>query len=391
VAFIVLIQRYCPAKPAPISQGKEAFAYAKDTVIFMRSNTFKILTLVFCLLIISAFLVSCGDNVDRNSEFKMVKGVDALNENGSEEYMLLSFEGIGISPFVIKRGSFSWLPILLGAIIALAYAFFKSKQEKLKLNDFIAVLSFGIVGGVIGSRIFYILTSHESFKGRFFDIFKIWEGGSIYGAIIGASLTVLVVCKLLKINLLKSFDLCAASFMLGQIIGRWSDFLNGSSYGYEIKSESSLYWIRMGIYPHVNSAITVSDTHIAYVHPTFLYESLWNLLGFILISIFYSKKKKFDGQIFLMYITWYGLGRTFIELFRTDSIYMFGTISASLILACISFFAGVALLAYGFFVGKKKRLANEDYESAYPLIGTKFARKNSNNPKKEEDKNNETD
>jgi len=343
---------------------------------------------MLCLLALALCLGSCGrENVDRDSEFQMVQGVDALNESGEKEYILLSFEGLGVEPFVIEKNVFGAIPIAIGVILALAYAFLKLRQEEIKLGDFAWVSIFGAVGGILGSRIFYVMTSSESFKGRTFDFFRFFDGGSIYGAIIGGALFIAIASAVLKVKMLKAFDISAAAFMLAQTVGRWSDFLNGTSYGYEIKPESAFYFIRMGIYPHINAAITASETHIAYVHPTFLYESVWNLIGFTIINIFYTKKKKFDGQIFLMYIAWYGLGRTVIELFRADS----GTIGASLIIACLSFFGGVALLIYGAVVGKKKRLETEDYESAYPLFGTKFARKNSNNPQNDKENKNETD
>ncbi len=360
----------------------------RDVYIMKKSILIKISALVLCFLTLTVFLSSCGrENVDRDSEFQMVQGVDALNESEEKEYILLSFEGLGVKPFVIEKNVFGAIPIAIGAILALAYAFLKSRQEKIKLGDFALITVFGIIGGIIGSRIFYVMTSNESFKGRMFDFFRFFDGGSIYGAIIGGALLIAISAKALKIKTLKAFDMSASAFMLGQIVGRWCDFFNGASYGYEIKPESSFYWLRMGIYPHINSEITALETRIAYVHPTFLYESIWNLLGFALINIFYTKKKKIDGQIFFMYIAWYGLGRTVIELFRADS----GTISASLIIACLSFFGSVAFLIYGIVIGKKKKLETEEYESAYPLFGTKFARKNSKNLNKEEEKNNEID
>jgi len=177
----------------------------------------------------------------------------------------------------------------------------------------------------------------------------------------------------------------APAVMLGQIIGRWGNFFNGEAYGAEVPEESILYFARMGLISS-NTRHDFGTSQMVYVHPTFLYESLWNLVGFIIINLLY-KKKKFDGQIFFMYIAWYGLGRTVIELFRADS----GTISASLIIACLSFFGSVAFLIYGVVIGKKKKLETEEYESAYPLFGTKFARKNSKNLNKEEEKNNEID
>ena len=160
--------------------------------------------------------------------------------------------------------------------------------------------------------------------------------------------------------------------LLGQAIGRWGNFINGESYGYELREGALFYWLRMGVYPHLGteSGIEALKSSIAYVHPTFLYESLWNFIGFAVIFAL-SRKKKFDGQSVCLYLAWYGFGRTFIELLRTDSLYVFETIKISALIACLCFFVGVALLIYGAVQGKKIRLASEEYESAYPLFHTK--------------------
>jgi len=159
----------------------------------------------------------------------------------------------------------------------------------------------------------------------------IWEGGlAIYGGIIAGGITLAVVSLIKKIKVGKAFDMVAPAVMLGQLIGRWGNFCNAEAYG----RETTLPW-RMGI-----RALGSNET--IFVHPTFLYESLWNLLGFILINLYY-KRKKFDGQIFFMYITWYGFGRMLIEGLRTDSLYV-GDFRISQVIGFLCFFFGSAIL-----------------------------------------------
>ncbi len=375
----------------------------------MKTRSLKILTVVFCVILMGLTLVSCAEEneLNRKDEYAMIEAVDNLNAAAEkDEYILVSFPGLGIEPIVLNKLAFSlgnlgvyWYGILItvGIVLAFVYAYIKSKREGISTNDLLDMGIWGVVCAVVGARLYYVLTSLGSFKGRFFDIFKIWEGGiAIYGAIIGGAIAIAVVCKLKKIKVLKAYDAVAPAVMIGQIIGRWGNFVNGEAYGYEIAEGSIFYGLRMGIYPHVADGITAAETRLAYVHPTFLYESVWNLLGFIIINIFYSRKKKFDGQIFFMYMAWYGFGRTFIELLRTDSLYLFGTIRISALVGCLCFFCGVAMLIYCYLQGKKARLADEEYESAYPLFGTKFAKEKAADEKEEinndtEDKNDEVD
>ena len=149
-------------------------------------------------------------------------------------------------------------------------------------------------------------------------------------------------------TLSKFFDSIAPGVMIAQSLGRWGNFFNGEAFG----SETTLPW-RMGlISDNTNDIFGTRD--MVYVHPTFLYESLWNVIGFILINIFY-KKKRFDGQIALMYIAWYGLGRTFIELLRTDSLTNGGNIRVSSVLGLASFLVAGTLLVILFIKNKGKK------------------------------------
>ncbi|HOA84620.1 MAG TPA: prolipoprotein diacylglyceryl transferase, partial [Bacillota bacterium] len=234
--------------------------------------------------------------------------------------------------------------------------------------------------GVIGARLFYVLTygvsnfvvktgtgdaARVDVWRTFVSLIATWEGGlAIYGGIIAGTLTILIVCRRKKINVLKAFDAIAPGVMIGQIIGRLGNFINGEAYGYEVPANSPLYVFRMGLLPNIDSS-----TVMHYYHPTFLYESLWNTLGFILINIFY-KKKKFDGQIALLYFTWYGFGRMFIEGLRTDSLYA-GVFRISQVIGFVCFVAGSALMIRGLLKAKKAAYEAADYEPVYPLFHKK--------------------
>lgn len=178
----------------------------------------------------------------------------------------------------------------------------------------------------------------ESYN-SFYDFIAVWNGGlAIYGAIIAGFITIFAVSKVKKKSFFKFIDAVSPGVMIGQIIGRWGNFFNVEAYGYE----TSLPW-RMGI-------ATTGGT--IYVHPTFLYESLWNLLGFIIINALYNKKR-YNGQVFLMYMTWYGFGRMIIEGLRSDSLYM-GEFRISQVIGLLAFASGlIMLIIFGIKKGEK--------------------------------------
>ena len=230
----------------------------------------------------------------------------------------VSFPGFGIDNFELNPVAFTipifggievrWygLIITLGIILAFSYAAFRANREGIVFDDVLDIAIFTIIFGVIGARLYYVLTSLDKYD-SLYDMIAIWEGGlAIYGAIIAGGLTVFLVCRHKRIRFLKMFDAVAPGVMIGQFLGRWGNFFNGEAYGEEVLEGSLLYFSRMGLIPNIESA-----TKMHYFHPTFLYESLWNILGFIIINSIY-KKKKFYGQIFYMYIAWYGFVRMFI-------------------------------------------------------------------------------
>lgn len=256
----------------------------------------------------------------------------------------ISFPGIGIGEIKIDKIAFSmfgrdiaWYGIIItvGIILASLYVVNRGKYEGVSQDDILDFAIFVIPIAVIGARAYYVLTSLDQYD-TFGEMIAIWNGGlAIYGAIIGGALTALVVCLIKKIKILKMFDMLSPAVMIGQMIGRWGNFVNAEAHG----GVTDIF-IRMGIRGEFMS------TPI-YVHPTFLYESLWNLLGFLLINAYY-KKKKYHGEIFFMYISWYGLGRFFIEGLRTDSLYV-GPFRISQVIGLASFVVGAVFLVYFYF------------------------------------------
>lgn len=258
----------------------------------------------------------------------------------------VSFPGLGIGEISFNKVAFSlfgtievrWYGIIMvtGIILAFLYAYYRSKHEGISFDDLLDYAIFTVISGIVGARLYYVITSGQKYT--FGEIFAIWNGGiAIYGAIIGGATALLCVSLYKKIKWQKAFDMVCPGVMIGQIVGRWGNFFNGEAYGESPAADNFLYFMRMELRHEgwTNSYIC---------QPTFLYESLWNLVGFLIINALY-KKKKYDGQVFLMYITWYGFGRMFIEGLRTDSL-MVGTFRISQVVAFLCFVVGFALLVY---------------------------------------------
>ena len=261
----------------------------------------------------------------------------------------ISFPGLGIDEFPLKEVAFSlfgrdvaWYGVIItiGIILACSYVLNRAKYyEGIKEDDVLDLALYIIPLSIIGARLYYVLTSLEQYD-SFMEMIAIWEGGlAIYGAVIGGALTALVFCLIKKIKVLKMYDMLVPAVMIGQIVGRWGNFVNAEAHG----GVTDIF-IRMGIR-------TEAMAEAVYVHPTFLYESLWNLIGFLLINAFY-KKKQYHGQIFFMYMTWYGFGRFLIEGLRTDSLYV-GPFRISQVIGLVSFVVGLAFLVLFYF--KKER------------------------------------
>ena len=256
----------------------------------------------------------------------------------------IGFPGLGISPFKIDSVAFpifgieiAWYAVIItfGMIMAVLYCSYRAKKIGVTVDDVLDFALAAIPIGIIGARLYYILTKLENFP-TFRDWIAIRDGGlAIYGGIIGGALAVFTVAKIKKINFMAFADCTMPGIILAQAIGRWGNFCNGEAFGYETG-----IFLRMSL----NNSLTNFNTLM--VHPCFLYESLWNLLGFALINIFYNKRK-YDGQVFVAVCGWYGLGRAWIEGLRTDSLYIpFTGLRVSQVLAIAIFLLCAGVLIY---------------------------------------------
>ena len=258
------------------------------------------------------------------------------------DYSTISFPwlGIEINPNrIIDLGfmQIRWygLIIAVGLMLAVIYSLRRSKQFGLTHDDILDGVLWIVPVAIICARLYYCIFSWEHYAADPISILHIWEGGlAIYGGVIGAAVGIVVYCKIKKISTLAVLDLVAIAFLIGQFIGRWGNFFNREAFGSEITGN---FFMRMGLFNDYTQKFQ-------YFHPTFLYESLWNLMGFVLLH-FLSKKRKYDGQMALSYVAWYGLGRTLIEGLRTDSLY-WGPFRVSQLLAAVSCFAALGILAY---------------------------------------------
>ena len=255
-------------------------------------------------------------------------------------YTTISFPSLGIEfdPLreieIIEGFSirFYGIAIILGILLAVIYGCRRCKQFGLKEDDLFDGVLFIVPFSILCARLYYCIFSWDTYADDLLSILYIWEGGlAIYGGVIGAILGILVFCKVKKIKCGAVLDLVALGFLIGQSMGRWGNFFNREAFG-----EATDSFFRMGLF-------NLKSGEFEYYHPTFLYESVWNFVGFVILH-FASKKRSYDGQIALNYVMWYGWGRTFIEGLRVDSLY-WGPFRVSQLLAAVSCAtAAIALL-----------------------------------------------
>ena len=252
---------------------------------------------------------------------------------------LITFPSLGIAvdpPRTIELGPLTvhyyGLIIGIGMMLAVWYCCRRSKEFGLTEDNVLDGLIYVLPVAIICARAYYCVFAWHEFKDDPISVLYIWNGGiAIYGGVIGAVLGMAVLSRWKKLKLTAMLDLILIGFLIGQSIGRWGNFFNREAFGAETDT-----FLRMGL---LNAATGVTY----FVHPTFLYESVWNAVGFVILH-FLSKKRTFDGQVALGYAAWYGLGRSMIEGLRADSLY-WGPFRVSQMLALISFVvAGSVLL-----------------------------------------------
>lgn len=260
--------------------------------------------------------------------------------------------------FSIGSVDIQWYGVIIsvGMILALVFGFSQMKRYGLNPDRVIDCVIGGIVGGIVGARAYYVVMAWEDYADSPASIFNIRQGGlAIYGGIIGSLLVGLTIAKFKKVKILPLLDIVGMSFLIGQGVGRWGNFTNQEAFG----GNTTLPWGMSGglVQSHIATMIDQGKSIDMYqtVHPCFLYESIWCILGFIVLFLI-SKHRKFDGQMFLLYLVWYGLGRSVIEGLRMDSL-MLGNIRVSQALSVVLVLVSVILLiVYG---SKVKRMGSD--------------------------------
>ena len=255
-------------------------------------------------------------------------------------YSSISFPFLGIEvnpPRVLELGPLTLhyygALIALGLVLAVMYSCKRGHEFGLEEDDILDGVLWITPFAILCARIYYCAFSWHEYAANPISVLYIWNGGiAIYGSVIGAIIGMAVFAKIKKVKMMAVVDLILIAFLIGQFIGRWGNFVNREAFGAATDS-----FFRMGLF---NTRTNAWE----YYHPTFLYESVWNMVGFVLLH-FLSKKRKYDGQMALSYAAWYGLGRCFIEGLRVDSLW-WGPFRVSQLLAGITCIAAVCILAW---------------------------------------------
>ena len=255
--------------------------------------------------------------------------------------------------FGIEGWNIAWYGVIIacGMLLGLALAVYRAKKEDIHSDVLYDFLLIAAPIAILCARAYYVIFEWESYADNPVKILAIWEGGlAIYGGVIGAAIGVAVFTQFKKINLPALLDLVALGFLIGQFIGRWGNFMNREAFGCYTDSIFAMQIPESYLGNGTGDAFTklremaveVGGVSYIQVHPTFLYESLWNLVGFVALH-FLSKKRQYDGQIALCYVAWYGLGRALIEGLRMDSLY-WGPFRVSQLVAAASCVVAVVIL-----------------------------------------------
>ncbi|MBO5338539.1 MAG: prolipoprotein diacylglyceryl transferase [Clostridia bacterium] len=340
----------------------------------------------------------------------------------------VSFPGLNIGPFVINDSFsvFGWFDlrfystiIALGMVLAVLYAFWRFKENGLKLDTVLDYAVWLIPIGIVGARLYYVIfdmmKNPDNYLGEGFwkfcyNVIAVWEGGlAIYGGVILGGLTIMVIALIKKTNPLKIIDIAVPSVMFAQCIGRWGNFFNFEAFGeattgifrmcmvdYDKESAFARFSHREYVSAITAGGFDPTSTDVG-VHPTFLYESLWNLLGVIIMIVTLiittkilkvSKERRIEGFFFSFYMIWYGSARMIIETLRTDSLYL-GPFRVSVLVAIITLVIGVLLMAFLVTRNILQRKKNIDIWTMFKsFIKKKFSKKNSQEVKEENGTNN---
>lgn len=292
-------------------------------------------------------------------------------------------------PFLPSSLNITWYGVIIafGFTLAALFGGRMAYKWKMDINKMIDVLIYGAFCGIIGARLYYCISEWDSYFSREalaadpIGFLKIWEGGlAIYGGIIGGIFGGFLTCKFEKLSFTNLLDLVGMSLLIGQGIGRWGNFANQEAFGintdlpWGMRSSKTEYYLSRpdNIAELTKAGIQVDPT--GYVHPTFLYESLWCLIGFVILYIICKKARKFSGQIFLCYGIWYGTGRAIFEGLRTDSLYIANTTLRVSQVLSIALVAVCLILLIAILIKVKKHpvmIEGIDYYTAIPVYNKK--------------------
>ena len=261
--------------------------------------------------------------------------------------------------------------IVTGMMIAIWIAQREAKRTGQNPEQYLDLAMIGIAAGILGARIYYVIFAWDYYKDDLLSIFNIRQGGlAIYGGIIGACIAVVIYSRKKKQNFSLLMDTASMSIVFGQIMGRWGNFFKREAFGDYTNNLFAMQLpvsavraneITQKMWDHV---VTVNGVEYIQVHPTFLYESLWNV-GVLLFLFWFRKRKKFNGEVFLMYLIGYGLGRIWIEGLRTDQLLLpvVGLPVSQLLSGCLV--VGCTILV----VWKRKKLSSGGETSHHSQIG----------------------
>ena len=244
--------------------------------------------------------------------------------------------------------------IIIGCAILIGFLIATSEAKRTRQNpdDYLDMGLIGVIAGIVGARAFYVIFSWDMYKNDLLDIFNLREGGlAIYGGVIGAVIAVFVLARVKRLSPFQILDTVALAILNGQMLGRWGNFFNREAFG---EYTDSLFAMRLPLDAVRSGDVTdlmrehierIDGVSYIQVHPTFLYESVWCCVLLILLAL-YRKHKKYEGELFLLYIFGYGLGRVWIEGLRTDQLLIpgIGFPVSQAIAGCVVVFAGAALI-----------------------------------------------
>lgn len=286
------------------------------------------------------------------------------------ERVINSMVAGAIDPVAFRLGNFpvAWYGIIIGLGIVLALSLASKEGERKGLDpDFVMDMAFWMVPiGIFGARIYYVIFEWQYYVQNPVEIFQIWNGGiAIYGALIAGALAAYYYTRSKKVSFMLALDILAPGVIIAQAMGRWGNFINQEAHG----SEVSRAFLESLFLPEF--IINQMNIDGVYYHPTFLYESLWSLLGFAVILYLRRKPRLLrEGEVFLTYVMWYSFGRFFIEGMRTDSLWLFDMIRVSQLLSLILFFGAMAFWAY-------RRYSHYPPDPYYTEIGLERGHKSS--------------